>query len=199
MGEQAWELARRILAEGRLVVFPTDTVYGIACDPYNVGAIARVYEAKRRPAQKALPLLLSGVHRIGDVALSIPDCARRLGEAFWPGALTLVVPRKPTLPQALSGGDTIAVRVPDHDQLRAFIESFGGAVAATSANISGQPDALDARQAADYFGDSVDLIVDGGPAAGGVPSTVVNCTADPPQILRVGALSEEQIRRALGA
>jgi L-threonylcarbamoyladenylate synthase len=91
------------------------------------------------------------------------------------------------------------VRVPDHDQLRAFIESFGGAVAATSANISGQPDALDARQAADYFGDSVDLIVDGGPAAGGVPSTVVNCTADPPQILRVGALSEEQIRRALGA
>jgi L-threonylcarbamoyladenylate synthase len=199
MSLEAWKLAAEVLSSGGLVVFPTDTVYGIACDPYNLEAIAKIYEAKHRPAQKALPLLLSGEHRVDMVAEGVPPAARKLAVAFWPGALTLVLRRRETVPEALSGGDTIAVRVPNHDELRAFIESYGGAVAATSANLSGQPDAVNARQAAEYFRDTVDLIIDGGPSPGGVPSTVVNCVVDPPQVLREGALSERQIRQALEA
>jgi L-threonylcarbamoyladenylate synthase len=181
-----------------VVVFPTDTVYGIGCDPYCVPAILRIYEVKGRDFRKALPLLLSGVDQISSVASGQPRAARALGAAFWPGALTLVLPRAAKLPAELGGGETIAVRVPDHDSLRMLIARVGGAVAATSANISGQPDALDAAQAAEYFGDSVDLIVDGGRVRGGVPSTVVDCTVEPPVILRRGAHDSEEIFAALG-
>lgn len=195
--EEGWQFARAALRGGQLVVFPTDTVYGIGCDPYDVQAILAIYHAKGRSFQKALPLLLSGVESIVGVARSVPECARKLGEAFWPGAITLVVPRNPSLPAELGGGDSIAVRVPDHPGLRDFIASCGGYIAATSANASGQPDALDARQAADYFGESVAVIVDGGRVRGGVPSTVVDCISRPPAILRAGALSEQQVQSVL--
>lgn len=180
-----------------MVAFPTDTVYGIGCDPYSVAAINAIYQIKGRAHQKALPLLLSGRERLAQVAGVLPDAAARLGEHFWPGALTLVVPRATGLPGELGGGDTIAVRVPAHDELRAFIEACGGALASTSANLSGQPDALDAGQVAGYFGESIDIIVDGGRVQGGVPSTVVDCTVEPPAILRQGAVSEAAIRALL--
>ncbi len=195
--EETWRVAAGLIAEGGLVVFPTDTVYGIGCDPRNPEAIERVYFAKGRPTTKALPLLLSSASRLESVAREIAESAGALGAAFWPGAITLVVPRQGDLPVELGGGDTIAVRVPDHDGLRGFIEMCGGAIAATSANISGQSDALDAPQAADYLGEWVELVVDGGIVQGGVPSTVVDCTVDPPAILRRGACSEEEIRRVL--
>ncbi|HYO48464.1 MAG TPA: L-threonylcarbamoyladenylate synthase [Chloroflexia bacterium] len=194
---ETWRLAAQAVAGGGVVAFPTDTVYGVGCDPYRVQAINTIYEIKGRAQQKALPLLLSGQDRLAQVAGALPDTAARLGERFWPGALTLVVPRAPGLPGELGGGDTIAVRVPAHDGLRAFIEACGGAIASTSANISGQPDALDAGQVADYFGESVDMIVDDGRVQGGVPSTVVDCTVKPPAILRLGAVSEAAIRAVL--
>ncbi|HEX9990235.1 MAG TPA: L-threonylcarbamoyladenylate synthase [Chloroflexia bacterium] len=194
---ETWRLAAQAIAEGGVVAFPTDTVYGIGCDPYSVAAINAIYQIKGRAHQKALPLLLSGRERLAQVAGVLPDAAARLGEHFWPGALTLVVPRATGLPGELGGGDTIAVRVPAHDELRAFIEACGGALASTSANLSGQPDALDAGQVAGYFGESIDIIVDGGRVQGGVPSTVVDCTVEPPAILRQGAVSEAAIRALL--
>ncbi|HEY0068680.1 MAG TPA: L-threonylcarbamoyladenylate synthase [Chloroflexia bacterium] len=196
---EAWQRAKDIISEGGLVAFPTDTVYGLGCDPYNVGAIARLYEAKGRDQTKALPLLLSGAHRIGDVARSLPPTAEVLGREFWPGALTLVVGRKASLPEELGGGDTIAVRVPRHAELLAFLELCGGALAVSSANLSGQPEALDAKRAAAYLEERVDLIVDGGRSPGGVASSIVDCTLPVPRLLRVGAIPEEEIRAVLAA
>jgi tRNA threonylcarbamoyl adenosine modification protein (Sua5/YciO/YrdC/YwlC family) len=122
-----------------------------------------------------------------------------LGMVLWPGGLTLVVHRNSTLPPQLGQGDTIAVRVPSHDSLRRFIASSGGAVAATSANLSGQPDALEVEQAVSYLGEHVAIYIDGGGSPGGTPSTVVDCTVTPVSILRVGAISPERIEQILGS
>jgi len=197
MSNEAWEQAAKIIASGGLVAFPTDTVYGVGCDPYNVEAIDRLYRAKARDRLKAIPLLLAGSEQVEEVVTSVPAAAARLGAAFWPGALTLVVPRNPRLPVELGGGETIAVRVPDHPELRQFLLACGGAVAASSANLSGEPDAVDAQQAAAYLEERVELIVDWDITAGGVPSTVVNCTVDPPAILREGAIGAAEIMLAL--
>lgn len=195
--KEAWERAATIVKAGGLVVFPTDTVYGVGCDPYNQEAINSVFTAKSRSHLKALPLLLADVSVVSQVTAGRNAVAETLGEAYWPGALTLVVQKNPKLPEALGGGDSIAVRVPDHDGLRYMIGLCNGAVAATSANTSGLPDAVDAAQAAAYLSGHVGLIIDGGAARGGVPSTVVNCLTDPPSILRHGAISDEQIARVL--
>ena len=197
MTPESWDQAREAIARGALVAFPTDTVYGVACDPRNVAAIERLYAVKGRVREKAIPLLLSSVRRIEEVARDVPDAARVLGDAFWPGGLTLIVPRAPGLPQELGGGATIAVRVPDHAELCAFLESCGGALATSSANLSGQPDALTAEQVVAYFGDLVNVIVDGGATRGGIPSTVVDCTPVTPAILREGAIPRAQIEQAL--
>jgi L-threonylcarbamoyladenylate synthase len=143
-------------------------------------------------------LLLADAKYVRGVSSGLPAAALHLGQAFWPGALTLVVPRRADLPPNLSAGDTVAVRVPGHDELRRFLETCGGALAVTSANLSGQPDALTARQAADYLGDSVRVVVDGGPAPGGVPSTVVDCAVQPPAVLREGAIPRDRILEVLG-
>jgi L-threonylcarbamoyladenylate synthase len=194
---QAWAAAANIVGAGGVVAFPTDTVYGVGCNAYNSAAILRIYELKGRSFQKALPLLLSGANQVLSVARGQPQAALTLGAHFWPGALTLVLPKKEQLPDELGPGDTIAVRVPDHLDVQRFISLCGGLIAATSANISGDPDATTAEQVRAYFGDEVDLIVDGGPVRGGVPSTVVNCTVSPPSVLRQGAIPGQEIMAAL--
>ncbi len=181
------------------MVFPTDTVYGIGCDARNHAAISAIYAAKGRSTLKAIPLLLSDEDSLATVARHLPPPAQALARRYWPGALTLVVERRADLPEELGGGETIAVRVPDHDELRAFIRECGGLIAATSANRSGSPDALEARSAAAYFGDSVELTVDGGRAAGGIPSTVVNCAVWPPLVLREGAIRQQEILEVIDA
>lgn len=196
---ESWEEARRVIAKGGIVAFPTDTVYGLGCDPRNVQAIVRIYEAKGRDQRKALPLLLSGVEQIRVIARSLPDAAEVLANEFWPGALTLVVWRQASLPEQLGGGETIAVRVPDHDDLRRFLESCGGALGVTSANISGEPEALDAAQAEAALGSSIDLVIDGGRSPGGVASSIVDCTLPVPRMIRVGAIPEARIRAAFEA
>lgn len=195
--DAAWRSASEALRKGDLVVFPTDTVYGVGCDPNSVAALEDIYEAKGRPANKAVPLLLSDESVLSNVASDLTVAARKLGAAFWPGALTLVVQRSPDLPAQLGQGDTIAVRVPAHDALRRFIASAGGAVAATSANLSGQPDAIEVQQAAEYLGSHIAIYVDGGMSPGGTPSTVVDCTVTPARILRQGAITAEQIATIL--
>lgn len=180
-----------------MVVFPTDTVYGVGCFPWNVAAIERIYAAKGREHTKALPILLSSSSRVIDVAEQLSADGNSLGALFWPGALTLVVNKRPGLPAALGGGDTVAVRVPDHAWACDFIELCGGALAVTSANLSGMPDALDSDTAGRYLGSSVDLIVDGGPSGGSLPSTVIDCTVSPPRILRQGAIAEGSLLEAV--
>jgi len=194
----AWKEASEAILRGELVVFPTDTVYGVGCDPNNADALELIYEAKGRPANKAVPLLLSDETMLSTVARELPTVARMLGNALWPGALTLVVHRNLILPPQLGQGDTIAARVPAHDSLRRFIASTGGAVAATSANLSGQPDALEVTEAVNYLGEHIAIYIDGGRSQGGTPSTVVDCTVTPVRILRQGAIGPEQVEHILG-
>lgn len=196
---EAWTLAADAVERGELVVFPTDTVYGVGCDLNNVAALERIYEAKGRPASKAVPLLLSDDAVLANVAGVLTESARLLGDRLWPGALTLVVPRNHALPPQLGQGETIAVRVPAHDGLRAFIAMCGGAIAATSANRSGEPDALTVGQAVDYLGNHVAIYVDGGRSPGGTPSTLVDCTVNPARIVREGAISRRKIESLLGS
>jgi L-threonylcarbamoyladenylate synthase len=193
--EQTWERAAKIIADGGLVVFPTDTVYGVGCNPRNVAAIEKVFEAKSRSHLKALPLLLSDATVLGVVTEGANRVAQALCEEFWPGGLTVVLKKAADLPAELGSETTVAVRVPDHGALRGFIAKCGGAIAATSANLSGQPDAVGAQQAEEYLGARVDVVVDGGPARGGVPSTVVDCTGDRLVVLRVGAIPAELIQQ----
>ncbi|MEO8284925.1 MAG: L-threonylcarbamoyladenylate synthase [Chloroflexota bacterium] len=194
-----WQIAAKRIKQGGLVVFPTDTVYGIGCAADDAVAIERVYDAKSRPLQKALPLLLSDSSMVLNVARDLSRSALVLSQRFWPGALTLVVRRHRDLPEQLGSGDTIAVRVPAHDGLREFIALCGGAIAGTSANRSGDPDAIEVSQAVAYFGLHVALYVDGGRTAGSVPSTVVDCAVDPPRIVREGRISAAAIAEAVRA
>ena len=199
---EIWLQAAQVIEQGGLVVFPTDTVYGVGCDPYNVAAIERVYEAKSRSHMKALPLLLSDVSVLRQVTRISQETNKHLealGRSFWPGALTVVVAKALDLPDELGSSRTIAVRVPNHTGLRGFIRSCGGAIAATSANLSGEPDALDAVHAEAYLGRWVEIVVDGGRVRGGVASTVVDCTGRAPVILRSGPISLDSINRVLEA
>lgn len=181
--------AAALLKQGRLVVFPTDTLYGVAAAVDNAAAIDALYRAKGRPDEKGIPVLLADADGLALVARDTPPVARQLAERFWPGPLTLILPRRSDLPANLSANDTVAVRLPDHALARAIIRAAGGAVAATSANRSGEPPAGDAGEARAALAGRVAAIVDGGPAPIGQPSTIVDCTATPPTILRQGPLS----------
>ena len=181
--------AADLLRRGLPVVLPTDTVYGVGVLPFDAAAVDRLYAVKGRPAEKGIPILLGDVADVAHVAGIIPPAAAVLMAHFWPGPLTLIVPRRPELPANLSPDDTIAVRVPDHAVTRALIRAAGGAVAATSANVSGQPPARAADEALLALGGRVAAVLDDGPSPGGVASTVVDCTVDPPVVRRVGPLA----------
>jgi L-threonylcarbamoyladenylate synthase len=188
--------AVRVLRAGGIVALPTDTVYGIgvawAASP---GAIERLFAAKRRPAERAIVLLLADAGQARRLATMTP-AAELLAAAFWPGGLTLVVPQGVPLPPELTGGrSTIGLRVPDHDCPRALAAALGLAV--TSANLSGEPAASTAEEVGRQLGDDVDLILDGGPARGGTASTVVDCSGTVPRILREGAIAGSEIERVL--
>jgi len=190
--------AARLLTAGGLVAFPTDTVYGVGARPFDAGAVERLYVAKERPRDMAIPVLLASAADLPLVAREVPPAACRLARAFWPGALTLVLPRQPSLPAVLTaGGDSVAARVPDHPAARALIAAIGGALAATSANLSGQPSPATAEGVIAQLGGRVDLILDGGPCPGGVPSTVLDLTSDPPRVLRAGPVTEAALRTIL--
>jgi L-threonylcarbamoyladenylate synthase len=191
--------AAEVLRAGGIVALPTDTVYGIAVDLATAGGIEALFAAKRRPPDKGIMLLLADAAQAPAIG-EWRDAAAALGAAFWPGGLTLIVPQRPDvpLPAALTGGaPTIGLRVPDHEAPRA-LASLVGPLPTTSANVSGVAEARDAAGILDQLGDAVDLVLDGGPAGGGPASTVVDCTVDPPRILRIGAVPIEAIERVLG-
>ena len=183
------QVAADYLRRGLPVVFPTDTVYGVGVVPFDAAAIDRLYAAKGRPAEKGIPILLAEAADLAQVARDVPPGAATLMVRHWPGPLTIVVPRRTALPDNLSPNATVAVRVPDHPVARALIRAAGGAVAATSANRSGEPPALTGLAALAALGGHVAAVIDDGEAPGGQASTVVDCTVDPPAILRAGPLS----------
>ncbi|MBM4466145.1 MAG: threonylcarbamoyl-AMP synthase [Chloroflexi bacterium] len=192
-------VAARILAEGGLVAFPTDTVYGVGAHAFQPDAVERIYTAKIRPRDKAIPILLARAEDLALVAERITETAWLLAERFWPGGLTLVLPRKASVPDVVSaGGPTVAVRVPDHPAPQALIAALGAPLAATSANLSGRPSPVTAQEVEAELGGRIELILDGGRCPGGVPSTVLDLTTDPPTILRVGAITGEEIRATDG-
>jgi len=182
------------LRRGLPVVFPTDTVYGVGVLPFDAAAVDRLYSAKGRPAEKGIPILLADASDLVQVARHVPAAAEALMAAHWPGPLTLIVPRRPELPDNLSPDDTVAVRVPDHPVARALIRAAGGAVATTSANRSGEPPASSGMAALAALGAYVAAVLDDGPSPGGVASTIVNCTVEPLAILRAGPLSAGDLR-----
>ncbi|MCU1483803.1 MAG: hypothetical protein JWN67_549 [Actinomycetia bacterium] len=186
------------LAAGLPVVVPTDTVYGVAVDPSRPGATDRLFEVKERPTEAALPVLAADVDQAFALAGEVPPAARRLAEAFWPGGLTLVVPRRPGLGYDLGGLDdlTIGVRVPDHDVVRSLARRVGP-LAATSANLHGRPTPETAAGVVAELGDRVAVVLDGGVCAG-APSTVVACAVDGSvAVLREGRIPAAAIHAAL--
>jgi L-threonylcarbamoyladenylate synthase len=187
-----------VLGTGGIVALPTDTVYGIGVNLATPGGLEKLFAAKGRPPERAVVLLLADTDQARRLA-AWPPAAERLSSAFWPGGLTLVVSQSPdaTLPPELTGGrSTIGLRVPDHACPRALATALGP-LPVTSANLSGQPEASDAGEIRRQLGDAVDLILDGGPARG-TASTVVDCSGAEPRIIRAGAVSSEEITRALG-
>jgi len=195
VGKEAIDVAVQILAEGGLVAFPTDTVYGVGAHAFQPDAVERIYTAKFRPRDKAIPILLAQADDLVLVAEGITETAWLLAERFWPGGLTLVLPKKANVPDVVSaGGPTVAVRVPDHPVPLALMAALGAPLAATSANLSGHPSPVTAQEVEAELGGRIELILDGGRCPGGIPSTVLDLTTDPPTILRAGAIAVEETR-----
>ena len=188
--------ALEILHRGGLVAFPTDTVYGVGALVYDGKAIESIYVAKDRPIEKAIPVLIADAEDMNKVGMDIPDIARRIAARFFPGPVTCIIPKQPTLPSAVSATSTVGVRVPDHEIARALLRA-AGPMAVTSANISGQPSPSTAEEVFAQLNGRIELIVDGGKTPGGVPSTVVDCTSDEIKILREGPISLAEIRSRL--
>ncbi|HET9869050.1 MAG TPA: L-threonylcarbamoyladenylate synthase [bacterium] len=193
------EKAARILQEGGLVAFPTETVYGLGADATNVMAVARVFEAKDRPQFDPLIVHVADLRQAQILALRFPRDAVRLAEKFWPGPLTLVLPKGPLIPDLVTASlPSVALRVPDHPLALGLIQASGRPIAAPSANPFGAVSPTTAAHVRESLGDKVDLVLDGGPCAVGVESTVVSFTGDRPLLLRPGGLALEEIEALLG-
>ena len=184
--------ALEILQNGGIVAFPTDTVYGLGALAFNNKAIENIYAAKNRPVEKAIPILFAEVNDMEAVADQIPNMARIFASRFWPGPLTCIVPKKLTLPPAVSATPTVAVRIPNHGDARILLRA-AGPMAVTSANISGGQNPSTAQEVYDQLKGRIPLILDGGITKGGVPSTLVDCTGDKPLILREGPISLDEL------
>ncbi len=193
------EEAVRSLNSGGVVVFPTDTLYGLGADVFSLAALQRIFSIKGRRADLALPVLVAGLDQVEAVAQPMSAEAQRLAERFWPGPLTLVMRRSPDLPGLVTGGaDTVAVRMPGHPVPLELARRLGRPITGTSANRSGQPDLLDLSALENQLGNLVDHIIQTGPVPAGTASTIVNVTGDTPQLLRGGAISLEEILEAAG-
>jgi L-threonylcarbamoyladenylate synthase len=181
------------------VAFPTETVYGLGASVFDARAVARVFEVKARPSFDPLIAHLADAEAVSRVAHTADPRVARLAARFWPGPLTLVLPRQPSVPDLVTAGlDTVAVRVPDHPAARALIREAGTPLAAPSANPFGYVSPTTAAHVAEQLGEGVDLILDGGPCRVGVESTILGLAVEPPCLLRPGAVSREDLESALG-
>ncbi len=187
------------VALGELVIVPTDTVYGLACDPLNLDAVLRIYQAKGRPRGLALPVLVASGEDAARLMEGAPSAAAKLlFDRFWPGALTVVVPCADELRGAVTGGrDTVGLRLPASEIARAVIAACGGALATTSANVTAGPPACEVAELSAKLLTQVAVVVDAGRCEGEVASTVVDLSVSPPRILREGPISADDLRQVL--
>jgi L-threonylcarbamoyladenylate synthase len=191
------EAAKWIL-NGGLVALPTDTLYGLAADPFSSDAVARVFAVKGRSAERALPLIAADISQVTAHLSRLSEFAQRLVHRFWPGPLTLLVPAPAALARDVTGGTgKVGVRVPADAVARAICAEAGRPITATSANISGEPATSDPDQVERSLGDRLDLLVDTGSTAGGAPSTIVDVTGIEPVLVRAGAISWDHIQACL--
>ena len=198
--EEQVKKAILILKKGDIVAYPTDTVYGLGANALNKAAVLKIFAAKGRPMDSALPILLSQASQMEDVADNIPDIVWLLAERFWPGGLSLVLKTSHLVPDVVTGGgDKIALRIPAHPVPIALINGLGAPITGTSANISGKPNPVTAEEVQQQLGSRVDLIIDGGRCQRNVASTVVDLTGERPCIIREGAITREEIEKACGS
>jgi L-threonylcarbamoyladenylate synthase len=193
------EAAARALRQGKLVAFPTETVYGLGADAENPQAVGRVFAVKGRPVNHPLIVHLAHADDLERWAARVPESARKLAAAFWPGPLTLLLPRSGRVPLETTGGlDSVGLRVPAHPVALELLRAFGGGVAAPSANRFGRVSPTRVEHVATDLGDDVDVLLDGGECEVGVESTILDVTGDVPVLLRPGAITIEQIESLLG-
>ena len=198
-GENEIREAAQILRSGGLLGIPTETVYGLGASALNEDAVLHIFQAKGRPQDNPLIIHVPDVTWLERYCAQVPETAYRLAEAFWPGPLTMILPRKPIVPLRTTGGlDTVGVRCPDHPVTRAIIQEAGVPVAAPSGNTSGRPSPTSAADMLEDMDGKIDGIVDGGPCRVGVESTIIDLTVTPPRLLRPGGLPLEDLRRILG-
>ena len=187
------------LHRGGVVAFPTETVYGLGADALNVGAVQKVFSVKGRPADNPLIVHVADTRHLLELAEEIPRKGRQLADRFWPGPLTLILPKTSIVPDIVTAGlPTVAVRVPDHPVTLAIIQAFGGGIVGPSANLSGKPSPTQADHVMADLAGMIDVVVDAGPTRIGLESTVVDVTVDPPAILRRGGLSQERLEEVIG-
>lgn len=197
--EEILRRAGKIIKEGGLVAFPTETVYGLGGDALNRASARKIYEAKGRPSDNPLIVHICRFEDIFRIVPEVPAAAGRLAEAFWPGPLTMILPKADSVPYETTGGlDTVAVRLPSHPAARKLIAYSGGYVAAPSANLSGRPSPTEAEYVIQDMDGRIDMILDGGKVGIGLESTIVDLTVVPPQILRPGHVTQEMLGGVLG-
>lgn len=192
----ALEHARDVLLNGGLVAFPTDTVYGLASLAFETNMVESLYVAKGRNSSRAIAILLGDLSQLEQVTQDINQLALRLAERFWPGPITLVVPKHPKLPPILSTNPNIGVRMPDHPVALTLLRMMGP-LAVTSANLSGQANTATAQEVLEQLAGRIHLIIDGGAAPGGIPSTVVDCTGSLPVVVRQGPITLNAIQSVI--
>lgn len=201
-GSPDWETlkeAGNVIRSGGLVAFPTETVYGLGANALDPDAASKIYTAKGRPADNPLIVHIAELEQIYNLAEDVTVPALRVMEAFWPGPLTVILPKKPVIPDQVTGGlKNVAVRMPNHPVALGIIRAAGVPVAAPSANSSGKPSPTVAEHVSEDLNGKIDMIVDGGPCQVGLESTVLDLTADPPVILRPGAITREDLEGVLG-
>jgi L-threonylcarbamoyladenylate synthase len=191
---EAIDLMVQSLLRAEVVAFPTDTVYGVGAHAFLSEGVARLYALKERPHHLAIPLLIADREMMSTLCDPVPDQAWRLAEAFWPGGLSLVLHRSHLVPDAvIAGGETVAVRVPDHDLVRDLCRGLGGAMAASSANRHGRPAPVTADEVEVELGKRIRYVLDGGPCPGGIASTVLDLTSTPARVLRHGPIDAGQL------
>lgn len=189
---QALLLSQEYVQAGKLIVFPTDTLYGLACDPSNPSALRSIYAAKSRSTLKALPVLIGALEQLDQLVENISPQAQRLMERFWPGALTLVLPKQANLPSELNPYPGLAVRMPNHPFALKLLQALGP-LAVTSANLSDQINPLTAQEVFAQLAGRVDLILDGGQLEIGQASTIIDCMGAKPALLRAGPIPFETL------
>lgn len=200
MSDADFEAALAALRAGQVIGLPTETVYGLAADASDSQAVARVFALKGRPADHPLIVHIADAEQLPRYARNVPDAARKLAAAFWPGPLTLILWRQPGVPDAVTGGqDTVGLRAPAHPVAQRILRAFGGALAAPSANRFGRISPTRAEHVRAEFGEAVPCVLDGGACRVGIESTIVDLTSDPPRILRPGEIRPEQIAAVIGA